>query len=842
MDGKKMSARTIRIDVEKTNDKEGGLPSPPKALVLLAILGLPFLAHASDTTHFESKIRPVLIESCYECHSVESGKAKGGLRLDDREAVLRGGDSGPAVVPGNPEKSLLLAAIRHSDPDLEMPPRKERLSDAILKDFETWIADGAVDPRESANGKDGRTGDDFESRRQHWSFVPPAAPGIPATKRSDWSLNDIDPFILAKLEENALDPSPDADPVTFLRRLSFDLTGLPPKPEEAAAFSMDKLEETIDNLLASDGFGVRWGRHWLDVVRYAESNGKEANLTYPHAWRYRDYVIEAFNRDLPYDRFLTEQLAGDLLPAKDDAERARLLIATGFLAMGPKGLTEFNPVQFAADVADEQIDAFSRAFLASSLACARCHDHKADPVSMEDYYALAGIFKSTETRYGTWVDSESNNGGKLIRLPELPGQLIPNPSIPKKEVEKLKAQLAELDAQEKAGREFAEKARKEGVDLQKDFNELLREALRILWTRGPIVGKLETVDDEGTALPLCMGAIEAEKKIDSPRYERGEIAHPSGSVPRAVPAIFGLASEGPVPAETSGRLELAKWITDPGHPLTARVLVNRIWTHLFGAGLVETVDDFGRTGAAPSHPELLDHLALRFQEEGWSVKALVREIVLSRTYRQASTWREEAFQKDPDNRLLWRLPKRRLDAEVIRDAMLAVSGELDLSPRPGSLVAELTSQSAGMIGFNKAIPEDLDGSTHRSVYLPVMRDQLPDVLRLFDFAEPSLVTGKRDSTNVPPQSLYLMNSDFIKARASALARRVSDEASSRSERVSIAYQRCFNRAPNDSEKKLVEAFFNEPLPEGVDSEKEAEKRFVDFCQALLASADFRISD
>lgn len=799
-------------------------------------------AEPESLDFFEAKIRPVLIEHCYECHSVESGKAKGGLRVDDREAVLRGGDSGPALVPGKPEESLLLAAIRHSDPDLEMPPRKDRLSDSILKDFGVWIAAGAVDPREKANGKDGRTGNDFESRKQHWSYLPPVAPALPATKRSDWSLSDIDPFILAKLEENALDPSPDADPVTLLRRLSFDLTGLPPTPEEAAAFSMAKLEETIDDLLASDGFGVRWARHWLDVVRYAESNGKEANLTYPHAWRYRDYVIDAFNRDLPYDRFLTEQLAGDLLPAADDAGRARLLVATGFLAMGAKSLAEQNPLQFAADVADEQLDAFSRAFLASSLACARCHDHKADPVTMDDYYALVGIFKSTDTRYGTWIDSENNRGGKLIRLPELPGQLIPNPSLSKKELKDLKQKFADLDAREKAAKERAEKARAGGRAMQLDFNEQLREALGILWTRGPIVGKLETVDDEGKALPLCMGALEAEKKIDSPRYERGEIAHPSGTVPRAVPAIFGIASEGPVPAETSGRLELAKWITDPGHPLTARVMVNRVWTHLFGAGLVETIDDFGRTGAAPSHPELLDYLALRFQEEGWSIKTLVREIVLSRAYRQASTWREEAFQKDPDNRLLWRLPKRRLDAEVIRDAMLSVSGELDLSPRPGSLVAELTSQSAGMIGFNKAIPEDLDGSLHRSVYLPVMRDQLPDVLRLFDFAEPSLVTGKRDSTNVPPQSLYLMNSDFIRARAAALAKRISREAGSDSERVAIAYRRCFNRAPNAEEKRLVEEFFKEPIPEDAEPEKEAEKRLIDFCQALLASADFRISD
>lgn len=818
----------------------------PASILTVLLFATPHLAlHADDAkavAFFEARIRPVLAEHCFECHSVESGKAKGGLRLDDREAILRGGDTGPALVAGEPGESLLLAAIRHSDPDLEMPPRKDKLADRILADFETWIAAGAVDPRETISGKGGLTGDDFESRKGHWSFRAPVAPKIPETKRKDWAVSDLDRFVLATLEENALEPSPDADPVTLLRRLAFDLTGLPPTPEQAAAFSMDKLEKTIDDLLASDGFGVRWGRHWLDVVRYAESNGKEANLTYPHAWRYRDYVIDAFNRDLPYDRFLTEQLAGDLLPATDDAERARLLIATGFLALGPKGLAEFNPVQFAADVADEQIDALSRGVLGISLACARCHDHKADPVRMDDYYALAGIFKSTDTRYGTWIDSENNRGGKLVRLPELPGQLIPNPSLSKEELADLKQKFADLAAREKAGHERVEKARVEGKDMQLDFNELLREALGILWTRGPIVGKLETVDDDGKALPLCMGALEAEVKIDSPLYERGETAHPSGTVPRAVPAIFGLASEGAVPAEASGRLELAKWITDPGHPLTARVMVNRVWSHLFGAGLVETVDDFGRTGAAPSHPELLDHLALRFQEEGWSVKTLVREIVLSRAYRQASTRRPEAFEKDPDNRLLWHFSKRRLDAEVIRDAMLSVSGELELSPRPGSLVAELDSQSAGMIGFNKKIPEDLDGSTYRSAYLPVMRDQLPDVLRLFDFAEPSLVTGKRDSTNVPPQSLYLMNSDFIRARAAALAKRISHEAETDEERIAAAYQRCFNRTPSEEEKRLVSEFLSEPVPEGAEAAKEMEKRWQDVCQALLASADFRMVD
>lgn len=808
-------------------------------LLLASTMGTSLVAR-DEKAFFESRIRPVLAQHCLECHSQEAGKAKGGLRLDDREAVIRGGDSGPAVIPGKPEESLLLLAMQHRDPDLTMPPRKARLPDQVLADFASWIEAGAHDPRETAAA--GGVGEGFEVRRRHWSFQPLTPPNRPEVKRQDWALSEIDSFVLAKLEENGLEPSPDAEAVAFLRRLSFDLVGLPPTPEQVDSFSWDRLEETVDRLLSSPAFGERWARHWLDVARYSESNGKEANLIYPHAWRYRDYVIDAFQRDLPFDRFLMEQLAGDLLPADGPAEKARHLIATGFLAFGPKGLAEQNPEQFVADVVDEQIDAFSRSMLGMSLACARCHDHKSDPVSMDDYYALAGIFRSTDTRYGTWVDSENNQGGRLIRLPELPGQLIPNRSLTKEALAKLKQDLAQLDADEKAAEERAEKAAAEGRDPQMDFNEALREALRIYWSRGPLVGKLETVDEEGRALPLCMGVLEADEVVDSPRFERGEIAHPGQVVPRAVPALFGLATEGPVPRETSGRLQLAKWVADPENPLPARVMANRVWTRLFGAGLVETVDDFGRTGATPSHPELLDHLAWRFREGGWSVKSLVREIVLSRSYRQASAWRAEAFEKDPDNRLLWRFPKRRLDAEAMRDAMLAVSGELDLSPRQGSLVAELEIQSASMIPFNQKIPRDLDGSLHRSVYLPVMRDQLPEVLALFDFAEPSLVMGRRDSTNVPPQALFLMNSEFVRARSLALGRRIAQEAATLSERIEAAYQRCLNRLPDEDERRLVEAFLASPAPEGADPAEEAEKRLADFCQALLASADFRILD
>lgn len=584
----------------------------------------------------------------------------------------------------------------------------------------------------------------------------------------------------------------------------------------------------MDALLASLEFGVRWGRHWLDVARYAESNGRESNLTFPHAWRYRDYVIDAVNADMPYDRFITEQVAGDLLPAKDEVERARLLTATGFLAIGAKGLNEQNKAQFAADVADEQLDAVTRAVLASSIACARCHDHKSDPFTMEDYYGLAGIFKSTQTFYGNWIDSENNNHGHLIRLPDLPGQVVVGKPLTEKRVRQLKADLAKLNADEKAQQEYIARARAEGRDISDEAHRLLSNALRIIWTRGGVEGALEAVDDRGRPLPLCMGVKDAEI-MDSPLYERGEIGHPRGTVPRGFPKVWDFAVQ--VPKTRSGRVELARWLTDRDNPLTARVMVNRIWHHLFGTGLVRTVDDFGATGEAPSHPELLDHLARRFMEGGWSVKKMIKEIVMSKTYRQAGLKEPGPVSKvDPDNRLLSHASRRRLDAEAIRDAMLAVSGLMDLSRRQGSLVAELDGQTVSLIGFNAKLPPDLDGSRHRSVYLPVIRDHLPDVLEQFDVANPSLVTGRRDVTNVPLQALYVMNGSFVQEQARALARRVQKARNP----VQEAFLLCFSRSPDESERRMVRKF--------LDDAGDHEKGLAAFCQALLASAEFRQVD
>ncbi len=795
-----------------------------KAFVLLPLL---VATAGADTAFFEAKIRPVLVNHCYECHSAESGKAKGGLRLDSRDNLRRGGDTGPAVVPGQPGQSLLLTAIRHADPDLEMPPNEARLPDNVIADFTRWIREGAADPRNTAAKTAERPPVDPASARQFWAYQKPVN-----------HAGSIDDFIRAKLRENDLSPAPRAEPRVLLRRLHFDLIGLPPSEMADLADATD-YEKLVDQLLQSPRFGERWGRHWLDVARYAESNGRESNLTFPHAWRYRDYVIDAFNADLPYDRFLTEQIAGDLLPAKDAAERARLRVATGFLALGPKGLNEQNKAQFAADVADEQIDAVTRAVLASSVACARCHDHKTEPYSMEDYYALAGIFKSTRTFYGNWIDSENNNHGHLIRLPELPGQTVVGKSLPEARVRQLKADLAKLNAEEKAQEAYITKAREEGRDLGPEFNKLLGNSLRILWTRGGIEGALEAVDDQGRARPLCMGAQDGEVR-DSPLFERGELARPGAPVPRGFPRVFGINV--PVPQAQSGRLELAQWLTHRDHPLTARVLVNRVWRHLFGAGLVRTVDTFGFSGERPSHPELLDALAVRFMEGGWSIKKLIKEIVLSETYRQASTSglpppsaTRHPPSPDPDNRLLAHANRRRLDAEVLRDAMLAVSGQLDLSRRPGSLVAELDGQSVSLIGFNSKLPADLDGSQRRSVYLPVIRDHLPDVLEQFDVANPNLVSGDREVTNVPLQALYLLNGPFVQAAAEALAARVSEGNPERVEQVRRAFVLCFSRPPNANEQQLAETFF-------ANAPGKPTSQLTAFCQALLASAEFRLAD
>ncbi len=777
---------------------------------------------AKGIEFFESKIRPILAQQCYACHSTAAGKAESGLLLDSRERMRAGGDRGPAVVPRDPKSSILLAAIAHTDDDLKMPPKKDRLPDSALADFRAWIEMGAPDPRTSNVTTTIKPAIDLKSARRFWSLQKPRLHPPPATNNLAWQKRELDHFILAKLAAANLKPSADAEPAALLRRLHFDLVGLPPSPEALATFSsrIEKqgldtaIEAEADSLLASKQFGERWGRHWLDVARFAESSGKEANISFPEAWRYRDYVFDAVHADIPFDRFVVEQIAGDLLPFDSDTERARLLIATGFLAVGPKNLDEGNQLQFFADVVDEQIDAVTKAVTASSVACARCHNHKFDPYSMDDYYALAGIFASTKTFFGTHVSPANRVGGDPLVLPRDAGSAILHASLPSKKVEELKTQLAALQAEKP---------------------ESLREVLRIFWTSGGIKGQLDKVDENGQALPLAMGVLDRDKVIDAPLLERGEIGRPGKTVSRGFPRVVELADSPAVPANRSGRLEFARWLTHPDHPLTARVVVNRVWRHLFGAGLVRTVDNFGVTGEPPSHPELLDTLAVHFVQDSWSVKKLVREIVLSRTYRQASTYQEAAFQIDPDNRLLWRASKRRIDAESIRDTMLAASGELDETRPAGSLVAKkIGDRPISLIGLDASLPADLDGSLHRSVYLPVLRDRLPDVLDLFDFAEPSLVTGDRETTNVPVQALYLMNGPFVQARAKTLAQRLMRDTPDNEQRIHHAFLLCLSRPPDAEEAKIAAEFLAAKV--------EPEKSLAAFCQSLFATAEFRNLD
>ncbi|HIE98006.1 MAG TPA: DUF1553 domain-containing protein, partial [Fuerstia sp.] len=800
----------------------------------------------SDLDFFESKIRPVLVKHCYECHS--AGTAEGGLRVDFQTDIRKGGERGPAVVPKHPEASVLLTAISHTDPDLKMPPKGAKLSDSIVGDFRKWIKMGAPDPRHDpvARTDDSRAGTD--AARDHWAYQPLTVSAPPVVGDDDWPRNGVDRFVLAKLNENEIKPSPDALPRTLLRRLHFDLVGLPPSLAVIDRFvaaqqqhGMDEaIAKEVDELLQSPLFGERWGRHWLDVARFGESSGGESNISFPYAWRYRDYVIDAVNTDIPIDRFLTEQIAGDLLPFDDAAERARLLTATGFLAVGTKNLGENNDRKFRADVVDEQIDSLTRAVMASSVACARCHHHKFDPFMMEDYYGLAGVFASTETFFGTFTSPANNRSGDPLVLPRVTGQKILHKSLSPKKFEELKAKFAVLETERLEIKE-SQKAVFAGKEPKKRFT--LREVLANIWRQGPIEGKLETLDDKGKALPLAMGVLDAAEIIDVPLLARGEIGREGEIVPRAFPQALSHAEIPSIPSQQSGRLELARWLTDEKHPLTARVFVNRVWKHLFGKGLVGTVDNFGTTGDAPSHRELLDTLAGSLINDGWSLKRLVRSLVLSRTYRQASTYSADVFQQDPENRLLWRMPKRRLEAEAIRDAMLFVSGELDETRPDGSLVATVIGdRPISLIGLDRKLPKDLDGSVYRSVYLPVIRDRLPDVLNLFDFAEPSFVTGDRETTNVPVQAFYLMNSSFVQDRAKKLAARLERATSNDDELVQRAFQLCFGRAPDAQERDRSLAFLGQNVPAVSAVNTDRDLTILSFCQAMLSTAEFRNLD
>jgi cytochrome c553 len=828
------------------------LPRLAATTALTLLLAAPAIAEQptnDGVAFFEKKIRPLLAANCYNCHSADTN-SQGGLRVDDRNGLIQGGKGGPAVVPGHPDKSRMILAVRRSDAKLKMPPEKP-LTEQQIADLTRWIADGAAWPAVRVPASVGKPNPAYDRlRAEHWAWQPLRVVSPPSIKNADWPRDDIDRFLLARLEASGLQPVVDADRTSLIRRLTYDLTGLPPTPEEIDAFladrSADAVAKLVDRLLASPGFGEHWGRHWLDVARYGESTGSARNLPYPQAWRYRDYVINAFNTDKRYNQFVIEQIAGDLLPAATAKERDEHLVATGFLALGVKDVNQRFKVRYIMDNIDEQIDAVSRGFLALTASCARCHDHKFDPIPQTDYYALAGIFHSTDLCAG--LRNKMGGGGldyydsaMLVHLS------IEKPAPPAEQVAELKKQFEKAKAEWDAIRGTPEGLAKaaDGQPKQRPYR-LKFEKLQ---------GELTALTDPNNRDEVVLGVRDSKTIGDTPLRVRGEAEKHGPSVPRGFLSLLNVPDAPKVNANQSGRLELARWLTSEQNPLTSRVIVNRVWHHLFGSGLVASVDNFGITGEKPSHPELLNHLAARFVREGWSIKQLVRSIVLTRAYQLSGDAPKLNIDVDPANRLVWRHSPRRLSAEEIRDTVLAAAGLLDRTRPNGSPAMEFKVIEVGNNGPQaKKLLEEASSSRGRSVYLPLLRTLTPPVLEVFDFAEQGMVTGSRDATTVAPQALYLLNDPFVLRLSRALASKlVAAKELDDGLRIGVAYRLALGRSAALKELERAKAFLAEyelmarelaqsnPKPNPV-VPGQTEPRVAawsSFCQALFASAEFR---
>ncbi len=771
----------------------------------------------------------MLVKHCFECHSAEAG-AKGGLNLDSADGALLGGNSGAGIVPGNPGESLLISALRQES--FEMPPSGP-LPDEVIADFVRWIEMGASDPRapdESVVARLKSPDVDSDVARKHWAFQPPQLQVPPAVQDESWPRTDADRFILAKLEEAGLGPAPPASRRQWLRRVTFDLVGLPPTPEEIDSFLNDESNEAyeriVDRLLASPQFGERWARHWLDVARFGESTGNEFNRPYPLAWPYRNWVIDAVNADKPYDQFLIEQLAGDQLPAESIAQRDALATATGFLAIGTKGLAEPNPEQYLLDVVDEQIDVVTRSMLGLTVACARCHDHKFDPVPTADYYALAGIFRSTQV-----FDSTTRGGRIAFDLASC--KPLSAASVPSDELSARVAKAKELETrrdnvQVEINQAVAENSnrvielREQKKTLEYELNEQL---------------KLVALAASGT---YVMAVADLPAPVDVAVRIRGEVAAVGAVAPRGMISVIRRPSSPPMPANASGRLEFARWVASPDNPLTARVALNRIWSKLFGRGLAATPDNFGIHGDPPSHPELLDFLALQFVKDDWSTKKLVRSLVLSSAYRQESNVVNAAAMRiDGENRLLWRMRRRRLDAEELRDAVLAISGQLELARPQGSIIIAALGM-AEIQNADDTLQELVSRDHRRSIYLPTPRGYAPEMLQLFDQADSNLVVPVRSLTGGPSQSLYLMNSPFVLEQSRSAALRVASTSRNVGSRVDLLYELALARRADGPERNRIKQFVrNADAASGGADEMET---WALITQAVFALPEFRYLD
>jgi cytochrome c553 len=724
--------------------------------LVFALPSLDLAADAPDSRgaeFFEKNVRPVLADNCLTCHGPD--KTRGGLRLDTKAGFLKGADAGPIVAPGDPDKSSLIHAVRQ-DGDVKMPPSpRQPLPPEAVETLTTWVKMGAPWPDGAAVVVKGISME--EARRKHWSFQPVRRPAIPTVKDTAWVKNPIDAFILSKMEEKGLTPAKPADRRTLIRRVSFDLVGLPPTPEEIEAFvgdpSPDAYERLVERLLASPNYGERWGRHWLDVARYSDTKGYvfQEERRYPYSYTYRDYVVRSFNEDLPYDQFIVQQLAADRLPLGDDK---RPLAALGYLTLGRRFLNN------QPDIISDRIDVTMRGFQALTVGCARCHDHKFDPIPTRDYYSLYGVFASSTEPKELPVIGPSD-------APSQAGAF---------EAELKKRQDVVTAFREEHKEELAAKNRKVRDDLRKLTNQ---------------VTKWEAEGDGGPA--RAMALVDLPTPVTPHVLLRGKAENPGPEVPRQFLEVLSSDKREPF-KDGSGRLELARAIASRDNPLTARVMLNRIWLHHFGEGIVRTPSDFGARGEAPTHPELLDWLASQFMDDGWSIKKMHRLMLLSNTYQQSSDDDAAKRAADPENRLLSRMNRLRLEYEPLRDSLLAAGGDLD--PRMGGKGDDMTNPRPPF-------------SHRRTIYGFIDRQNLPGVMRTFDFASPDATVGMRHATTTPPQALFLMNNTFVVEQAKAFAARPDVAGQSDAARIDRMYRIAFGRPAEPDEVTLGLTFLKQ---------------------------------
>ncbi|MBL9117192.1 MAG: PSD1 domain-containing protein [Verrucomicrobiaceae bacterium] len=843
---------------------------------------------------FEKHVRPILVERCYECHSA-SKKIKGGLALDTKAGTLQGGDTGPSIVAGDPEKSRFIEAVRYTNQDLQMPP-KSPIPAKEVAILEQWVKMGLPDPRSEGSTTSGPRPVNIEEGRKHWAFQPLAQLDAPLAETG--AAHPIDAFLLADMKAAGVQPafSPRADPRTLARRTAYSLTGLPPAPNAHQISHAQHLTE----LLASPHYGEHWGRHWLDVARYADSNGLDENVAMGHAWRYRDYVVKAFNTDKPYDQFVIEQLAGDLVTSTNDPNRLDALAATGFLALGAKVLAEPDMQKLEMDIIDEQIDTLGKAFLGMTFGCVRCHDHKFDPIRMDDYYAMAAIFRSTRSladkKTGAikyWYEHDLATPNQIAAQAEHEKAAKAKAAELKKITDnarkaiksELLSRAADYLAAAKelgeddsfsnvtkiaqkhqlrprylsAARLYVDKyphqavlskwhALKSPDEVKSHFEPLFRDPTNTAAQAAindpagflaipdkdadafdsETVARIEAMktevmkhEDATPEPPAIMGVTEGNLVKTIPLHLRGSYLTLGKEVERGFPEVMRTSFTKPIlPVRQSGRLQLARWIASPEHPLTARVIVNRVWRWHFGRGLAPTTDNFGTLGEKPDHPQLLDWLARWFIENEWSVKALHRLILTSQVWQQSSG---QSPQSDPENKLLSHFPIRRLTAEEIRDSMLEAAGILDRT-----IGGKTIPQRNREFVFNHTSKDHTTyESMRRALYLPIIRNHLYDILEQFDYPDPTTPTGSRNSTTVAPQALILLNSPLSLQVASSMTAGLPKEDD---QRITEAYLRLYYRYPTATEAERCLKF--------VHSQPDSASAWPLLLQTLIAANEF----